>query len=139
MPAEDFTDAELMAFLDEQLSSARMSAVEKAFRNSEVLRQRVTELIQRRDQGEHSVGEIWRRLRLSCPSRDRLGSYLLGALDNAHADYIRFHIETVGCRYCAANLHDLEQAADAGAAVQRRRQKYFASSAGYLSRGENKR
>ena len=83
----------------------------------------------------HSLGEIWRRARLSCPSRQQLGSYLLGVLDDDHADYVTFHIETVGCRYCAANLTDLQrQQAEKSDTVQLRRRKYFQSSAGFLGK-----
>jgi hypothetical protein len=58
---------------------------------------------------------------------------LLGALDDEHVDYIRFHIDTVGCRFCAANLADLEsQQAEAAEQSTRRRRRYFESSAGYL-------
>ena len=50
------------------------------------------------------------------------------------ADYTKFHLETIGCRYCPASIADLkaqQSAADADIA-ERRRQKYFQSSAGYL-------
>src|SRR5712671_2767918 len=103
MPA-DFTDAELLAFLDEGLPVERMAAVESALRQSAELRTRTAALGQQRNAAGHSVGEIWRRGRLSCPTRHQLGSFLLDALPAEHADYIRFHLETVGCRYCAANL-----------------------------------
>ena len=88
----------------------------------------------RRDAGVHSLGEIWRRHRLSCPSREQLGSYLLGVLPRDAADYVKFHLETIGCRYCAASLADLkaQQSAAEAEIAERRRQKYFQSSAGYL-------
>ena len=63
----------------------------------------------RRDAGMHSLGEIWRRRRLSCPSRDQLGSYLMSVLDEGEEQFIRFHIEVSGCRICAANLDDLRR------------------------------
>jgi hypothetical protein len=82
----------------------------------------------------HSLGAIWRRHRLSCPPREQLGSFLLGVLDADHADYIRFHIETIGCRVCQASLADLEeQQTAASKVVEQRRTRYFQSSAGYLS------
>jgi hypothetical protein len=75
-------------------------------------------MIARRDAGVHSLGEIWRRHRLTCPSRQQLGNFLLG-----------------GCRQCRANLDDLNaQQAESGEVVQSRRTKYFQSSAGNLSR-----
>ena len=65
-------------------------------------------LLQERDRGEHSVGAIWRRQRLSCVKREQLGSYLLGVLDDDVQDYIQFHLRTIGCAYCLANLADLQ-------------------------------
>jgi hypothetical protein len=137
MPA-DFTNAELEAYLDESLPADRMAAVEDALRHDETLQQRMIATNGRRDAGVHSVGEIWRRHRLSCPSREQLGSFLLGVLPNDAADYVKFHLEIVVCRYCAASVEDLraqQSAADAGA-VNNRRMKYFQSSAGYLRRQE---
>lgn len=80
------------------------------------------------------MSEIWRKARLSCPGRRQLGSYLLGALPPEWTDYIEFHLQTVGCRYCQANLADLQEAGQASEPVQRRRQKFFQSSAGYVRR-----
>jgi hypothetical protein len=131
----DFTDAELLAYLDEGLPVDRMAAVENALRASGELRDRTAGLRIARDAQGHSVGEIWRRGRLSCPTRHQLGSYLLGALPQELAQYYRFHLETVGCRYCAANLDDLRQAgAQNPTETAQRRQKYFQSSAGYIQK-----
>ena len=63
------------------------------------------------NRGEHSIGAVWRRDRLSCPTRDQLGAYLLQALDPDLIDYIAFHLQTVGCPYCQANLDDLKKVA----------------------------
>jgi hypothetical protein len=44
-------------------------------------------------------------------------------------------VEVLGCRYCQANLADLQsQQAEATQVVRTRRQRYFQSSAGYLRR-----
>jgi hypothetical protein len=98
------------------------------------LQQRLAALNGRRDAGVHSLGEIWRRHRLSCPSRQQLGSYLLGVLPRDADDYVKFHLETIECRYCTASIDDLkaQQSAAEAAIAERRRQKYFHSSAGYL-------
>jgi hypothetical protein len=129
----DPTVAELEAYLDEALPAEQMATIEAALRQKPQLLQQLSKINGRRDTGIHSLGEIWRRARLSCPSRQQLGSYLLGVLDDDHADYVTFHIETVGCRYCAANLTDLQtQQAEKNELVQRRRRKYFQSSAGFL-------
>ena len=129
----DPTIAELEAYLDEALPAEQMATIEAALRQRPQLLQQLSKINGRRDTGMHSLGEIWRRSRLSCPSRQQLGSYLLGVLDDDKADTVTFHIETVGCRYCAANLTDLQtQQAEKNESVQRRRRKYFQSSAGYL-------
>lgn len=127
----DFSDAELVAFLDEALSDQRSTELESALRDDEELRQRLVTVRGREAAGLHTLGAIWRRSRLSCPSREELGQFLLELLDEPQADYIEFHLQTVQCRYCNANLEDLRSAAESSEPT-RRRQKYFQTSAGYL-------
>jgi hypothetical protein len=131
MPA-DFTDDELLAYADEALPAERMAVVEAELRRSENLRQRLIGLLGQRDQGVHSVGEVWRRARLTCLTRQQLGNYLLGVLDSEWTDYVVFHLQTVGCRFCNANLDDLKRTAITTPDTQQRRQKYFQSSVGGL-------
>ena len=102
-----FTQAELEAYLDEALTAAEMAEVEAQLREQPTLMERMKAIHGRRDAGVHSLGEIWRRHRLSCVDRETLGSFLLGVLDEEQTDYIRFHLEEVGCRLCQANLDDL--------------------------------
>ena len=128
------TDSELDAFLDEGLPADRMAAIETALRDDAALAKRLSAAVGRRDAGIHSLSAVWRRHRLTCPPREQLGSHLLGVLDPATDDYVRFHLEVVACRFCKASLDDLREqhaAADA-ATVQQRRSRYFQSSAGYL-------
>jgi hypothetical protein len=132
MNPEAFTDDELLAYLDEMLPADRAAELEGTLRSSPELRQRAAALIQRRDQGGHTVGEIWRRQRLSCLSRSELGGYLLGTLEEGPAAYVEFHLRTIGCRVCAANLDDLRQAQQDAVGARQRRQKFFESSAGAL-------
>jgi hypothetical protein len=132
------TDADLLAYADELLAADEAAAIEEQLREASGMRQRLALLIRQRDQGGHSLGEVWRRQRLSCPTRSELGSYVLGALAADAADYIEFHLHSIGCSLCAANLADLQerQAADAGGTDQKREtrtRRYFESSAGRLS------
>jgi hypothetical protein len=129
------TDAELDGFLDEGLPPARMAELEAALRHDEELQKRLAGAVGRRDAGVHSLAAVWRRHRLSCPTREQLGSYLLDVLEPGLADYVKFHLETVACRYCLASVEDLraQHAAEDKTGVQSRRTKYFQSSAGYLS------
>jgi hypothetical protein len=128
-----FTESELEAYLDEALRPDEMAAIEQELRASEELSKRLAAINGRRDAGVHTLGEIWRRHRISCPTREQLGSLLLGALTAEDEDYIRFHVEKVGCRFCRANLDDMKrQQQEAADAAVSRRSKYFQSSAGYL-------
>jgi hypothetical protein len=87
-----------------------MARVEKALRDSAQLRARLEEVrINREDVHLHTLGAIWHRSRLTCPSRQQLGSYLLDALDPDLAAYFKFHLEVVECPFCQANLTDLER------------------------------
>ncbi|WP_166828597.1 anti-sigma factor [Thalassoroseus pseudoceratinae] len=136
MHDSELSDDQLLAWLDEALTPERMSEIERELRDSEPLRNRMAGLIRRRDDGVHSVGEIWRRHRLTCPTRVDLGSWLLGSLDTEYAKYIDFHIRTVGCRICSANLTDLENSAQPTEDSTRRRRRFFQSSAGHLPKPE---
>lgn len=128
-----FSDHQLRAYLDESLPAEAMSDVEQQLREDETLRERLVQLVGMREAGVHALGEIWRRGRMSCPNRQQLGSFLLGAISSEEQDYIQFHIEKTGCRLCLANLEDLKaQQEGVSAATQSRRRKYFQTSAGYL-------
>ena len=129
------TNADLEAYLDEALTSEEMALIEQQVRARPELLKRLAAIHGRRDAGVHSVGEIWRRQRLSCPSREHLGSFLLGALDEEHMTYVEFHLKTIGCRYCSSNLDDLRrQQEETVEVIEIRRSKYFQSTAGHLRR-----
>ncbi len=135
--SRNFSTSELEAYLDEALPAELMSKVEDSLRADPALVEELAAINGRRDAGVHSLGDVWRRGRLSCPAREQLGSFLLGVLPAETADYLKFHIEQIGCRYCAANLADLEaQHAQADSSAIARREKYFHSSAGYLKSGK---
>jgi anti-sigma factor RsiW len=132
----NLTDAEMEAFLDEALPADAMKRIEQTLRGDPWLAKRLALIGAQRDSGAHSLAGIWRAHRLSCPTREQLGSYLLGALDPQAADFVTFHTQTSGCRACQANLDDLRyQQTEAAAQQQSRRRKYFQSSAGKLRRG----
>lgn len=123
----------LHGYLDDALSDEETAQVERTLRESEALRRLLRVVIQERDRGEHSVGAIWRRARLSCPSREELGSYLLQVLEPGPQDYVDFHLRTIACPFCLANLADLQSLQkEAAPRVQERRKRFFESSAGYL-------
>ena len=130
----EVTRVQLHAYLDDVLSDRETAQVEQSLRDSSKLRDTLRDIIQERDRGEHSIGAIWRRHRLSCPSRDQLGSYLLQVLEQELQEYIDFHLNLVGCPFCQANLTDLRALQQEPEPQSRqRRQRIFESSHSYLN------
>src|SRR5712692_6237455 len=124
------TREQLDAYLDDALSDSETAQVEKALRESESLRRMLRVVMQERDRGEHSISAVWRRERLTCPTREQLGSYLLQVLDDGRQEYIDFHLQAIGCAYCLANLADLKgRQQEPAPKAQERRRRIFASSA----------
>jgi hypothetical protein len=124
----------LDTYLDDGLCETETARVEKALRESEPLRRMLRVVMQERDRGDHSISAVWRRERLSCPTREQLGSYLLQVLDDGLQEYIDFHLQMIGCAFCLANLADLKALQqETGPKTHERRRRIFASSAGYLT------
>lgn len=78
--------------------------------------------------------EVWEEHRLSCPKRSTIGGYHLGTLDPAWQSYTEFHLNTLGCRFCLANLDDLKQSEDR-AHLDRLRERVLQSTVGFLKKG----
>ncbi len=129
-----FSDSEIAAYLEEDLEATRASALEAVSVEDTSLQQRIQQIRQQMNDGEHSLGAIWRQHNLSCPGRKTLGGYLLGILPDAQSLFIRSHIETRGCLTCQANLDDLEQQqTETQDTLAARATRYFHSSIGHLS------
>lgn len=129
----EITHERLTAYLDDALSEEESAVIEKELRSSAELRVLLTRVREERDRGEHSLGAIWRRERLSCASREELSGYLLETLDAARQGYIRFHLQVIECPFCTANLADLEARQAEQVAIPVRRQRVFDSSVGLLT------
>lgn len=133
----DPTDDELRAFIEETLPPERLNELLRRLPEDPQLHERLA-TIREESPVPGDLGAIWRFYRLSCPDRGEWGSYLLGVLDPGHADYLRFHLEEVGCEYCAANLEDLKASQQAqrsvseSQAIERRRTRYYQSGAGIV-------
>jgi hypothetical protein len=133
--ARQYSTSEIEAFLDEALEPDQMTEIETSLRDDDQLMNQVADVLSRRESGIHTLGEIWRKHQISCPSREDLGSYLLNVLSSDQQLYIQFHLETISCRFCQANLDDLkEQQLGNKEDQSARRKRYFESSAGYLQR-----
>lgn len=131
----EITREHLCAFVDDALTDSETARIEQMLRDSESLRLRLRDVLMERDRGEHSLGAVWRRERLTCPTREQIGSYLLEVLEPDLMTYIEFHLNMIGCAGCLANLADLqEHAAEAPPTTAKRRKRYYQSSAGLLNK-----
>lgn len=79
------------------------------------------------------VAAMWQDQRLSCLKRSTVGAYQLGSLDDDWADYVRFHLDVLGCAFCRANHDDLQRQAERDAS-QAFRDRIMQSTVGFLSR-----
>jgi hypothetical protein len=129
----------LRDYLADALPPEDLARVEKALRDSAELRARLEDVRQDRgDPGLHTLGAIWRRARLTCPSRQQLGSYLLDALDPERAGYIKFHLEVVACPFCQANLADLKAKSAPAATETRSRHGRILESSRHMLGGQGR-
>lgn len=85
---------------------------------------------------EISISLVWEEERISCPHRDVLRAYAGGSLPKPAAEYIRFHVNDVGCGYCLANLEDLEtiDASDQGRYLRSVRDRVMSSTRAFLEK-----
>lgn len=82
---------------------------------------------------ENLLTDIWKLQRFSCPKRSTIGAYLLGTLDNEWHRYVDFHVNTLGCSFCKANLEDL-QAQNVKNQSKQLRARIMESTAGFLKK-----
>jgi hypothetical protein len=62
-----------------------------------------------------------------------LSGYLHGVLDADLRNYIDFHLKTIACPSCLANLDDLREKQAEPSAQNHRRRRYFETSARLLN------
>jgi len=62
----------------------------------------------RNPQYESLLTDLWEYFRFSCPKRNTIGAYMLGTLEPDWQQYVDFHLNLLGCRFCRANLDDLQ-------------------------------
>jgi RNA polymerase sigma factor (sigma-70 family) len=57
---------------------------------------------------ENLLTDVWKLQRFGCPKRSTIGAFYLGTVDRDWCEYVNFHINTIGCGFCLANLEDLK-------------------------------
>lgn len=133
----EFTDADLESYLDETLHPDLAMDLEHSLKEDKALLSRLSHINGRRDAGIHTLGEIWRRNQVGVPSRGQIEEFVAGKLDADHADYIKFRLDILKCRYTIAHVNDIKGNKGTGDSEQGRRKKYFDSSAGLLRKKED--
>ena len=103
------TDDILLGFLEETLSPEQMHDIEMLIRTDVEIQKRLELLLAQTENGEHSLGTIWRNNKISCPERKELGKFLLGAISPPEKTWIEHHLNSLKCSFCIANLEDLKQ------------------------------
>ena len=132
--SKEFSDAELDCYIEETLDAGRASELESQLRDDETLLKRLAEINALRSSGRHTLGGIWRQNQIGVPSHDEMGSFLLGVLDDQHAEYIQFRVDVLKCPFTIALKTDLEnQQTESEDKSVKRRKKIFESSVGLLS------
>lgn len=76
--------------------------------------------------------EVWEQERLTCPKRTTVGRHLLGTLEDPWRQYVAFHLDTLGCRFCRANADDLREATKDEAARTPSSDRLFQSTIGFF-------
>lgn len=135
--SEEFSQADLEAYLDEGLPPEEMAAIEDAMRNDPDMGHKLVAIHGRRDAGVHTLGEIWRRHRLTCPSREQLTLHLDDKLAGDESKYVHFHLEEIHCRLCVASFEDIRiSRQDADAELENRHQRFLDRSSTYLKKSD---
>ena len=76
----------------------------------------------------HLLTSVWESQRPSCPKRTTLGKSVLGILPPEWEDFVEFHVNTLGCTFCIANLVELSSTGETKSANER----LFTSTVGFL-------
>ncbi|HMP78491.1 MAG TPA: hypothetical protein PKD54_03470 [Pirellulaceae bacterium] len=138
--ANDFTEHELEAYLEETLDPARAAQLERAAAADPRLIQRLSYINSRRNAGVHTLGEIWRRNQIAVPSREAVSDWLDGRLNREEAEYLQFRLDILKCRYTQALVDDVRQERETAQVPGRRSRhnKLFQKGAEWVSRRKSK-
>lgn len=121
---------QLDAYLDDAVNQEEAARIEQAIREYPELQQEALKLLQNRDRGQHTIGAIWRREQLTCPSQEEIRLFILEGLDDNMMDYLEFHLETLECPQCKATYTALKDSSNGE--EQERQQRIFKGSTGTL-------
>lgn len=82
---------------------------------------------------EGILTQVWQHYRPSCPKRSTIGAWMLGTLEEDWQQYVDFHLHTVGCCFCQANLEDL-RAQSRRKGAEKLQHRILESTVGFLKK-----
>jgi RNA polymerase sigma factor (sigma-70 family) len=85
---------------------------------------------QQAEPADSALTEVWEENRFTCPKRSTIGRFLLSTLEEPWKEYVDFHVNRLGCRFCRANVEDLRKANEAE--KTKVQQKLFESTIGFF-------
>jgi RNA polymerase sigma factor (sigma-70 family) len=85
---------------------------------------------QQAEPSDSALTEVWEENRFTCPKRSTIGRFLLETLEEPWKSYVDFHVNRLGCRFCRANVEDLQKANEAE--QQKAQKKFFESTIGFF-------
>jgi len=105
------------AHIDGALSQEETDAFDLEAQVNSELRGQIRAVQSEFDYHNHTVGSLWRRNQLTCPSDQDIADYLRGGLAIINpeiADYVQFHLTSIRCIYCISTAAELKQSAAKG-------------------------
>lgn len=105
------------AYIDGALSPEEADAFTSMAYGDSELRGKIRTVQTEFDYHNHTVGSLWRRNQLTCPSDQDIVDYQRGALAIINpeiADYVQFHLTSIRCIYCISTAAELKQSAAKG-------------------------
>ena len=108
------------AYIDGALSPEEADAFTSMAYGDSELRGKIRTVQTEFDYHNHTVGSLWRRNQLTCPSDQEIVDYQRGALAIINpeiADYVQFHLTSIRCIYCISTAAELKQSAAKGGAT----------------------
>src|SRR5262249_54570978 len=73
---------------------------------------------------------VWQQNGFTCRNRRTIGGSLLGTLEGTWKEYVDFHVNKLGCKFCRANVDDIQKATEAE--QKKVQQRIFDSTIGFF-------
>ena len=105
------------AYIDGALSPEEADAFTLMAYGDSELRGKIRTVQTEFDYHNHTVGSLWRRNQLTCPSDQDIVDYQRGALAIIYpkiADHLQFHLNSIRCIYCISTAAEWKQSAAKG-------------------------